>query len=308
MTDAAEPAVARLVRQRTGDDSTTVAVVGAGRMGAAMVGRLRSAGHRVLVYNRTRERAEATGAEVAGTPAEAAAGSGLVVVSLSDDAAVEAAYGGADGLVAGLRPGTVVLETSTVAPDTVRALAPLVRDRSAALLDAPVSGSVPAVVSGGLTFLVGGEADALARARPVLDALGKRVFHLGDVGAGAVMKLAVNSVLHGLNQALAEALVLAERAGVPRSAAYEVFASSAVAAPYVGYKQQSFLEPEAAPVAFRLALVDKDMALIEQLARATGARMEQLTANRAVVREALSAGLGDADLSAVAELLRRTAG
>jgi 3-hydroxyisobutyrate dehydrogenase/2-hydroxy-3-oxopropionate reductase len=290
-------------------DPPTVAVIGTGRMGAAMVGRLRSAGHRVLAYNRTAERARATGAEVAGSPRAAAAGAGLVVVSLADDAAVEAAYRGDDGLVAGLRADAVVIETSTVAPDTVRGLAPLVRERSAALLDAPVSGSVPVVQSGELTFMVGGgiggDAGALGRAAPVFEALGKRVFHLGDVGAGAVMKLAVNSVVHGLNQALAEALVLAERAGVDRSAAYEVFASSAVAAPFVLYKRESFEHPQTAPVAFRLELVAKDLALIDELARASGARMEQLAANRRVVAEALAAGLGDADLSALAELLRR---
>jgi 3-hydroxyisobutyrate dehydrogenase/2-hydroxy-3-oxopropionate reductase len=288
----------------TGPDPVTVAVVGTGRMGAAMVGRLRSAGRRVVAYNRTRSRAEATGAEVAGTPAEAAAAADLVVVSLSDDEAVRAAYAGEDGLVAGLRSGAVVAETSTVAPDTVRALAGPVRARGAALLDAPVSGSVPVVEKGELTFLVGGDAGAVALASPVFEALGKRVFHLGDVGAGAVMKLAVNSVVHGFNEALAEALVLAEKAGVDRSAAYEVFASSAVAAPYVLYKRAAFEHPESTPVAFRLELVAKDLALIEELARASGARMDQLAATRRMVDEAIAAGLGDADLSAVAELLR----
>lgn len=282
-----------------------VAVVGTGRMGSAMVGRLRSAGHRVVVYNRTRQRAEATGAEVADTPRAAASGAELVVVSLADDAAVEAAYGGDDGLLAGLAEGAVVVETSTVAPETVRGLAPAVRERCAALLDAPVSGSVPVVERGELTFLVGGDEGALERARPVFEALGKRVFHLGEIGAGAVMKLATNSIVHALNQALAEALVLAERAGVDRSAAYEVFASSAVAAPYVLYKREAFEHPEAAPVAFRLELVAKDLALIEALARSTGARMEQSATNRRMVAEAVAAGLGEHDLSAIAELLRR---
>jgi 3-hydroxyisobutyrate dehydrogenase/2-hydroxy-3-oxopropionate reductase len=286
-----------------------VAVVGTGRMGSAMVGRLRSAGHRVVAYNRTAERARATGAEVADSPRAAAAEADLVVVSLADDAAVESAYRGADGLVAGLRPGAVVIETSTVAPGTVRALAPPVRERGATLLDAPVSGSVPVVERGELTFLVGGGsgdgASAAERAGPVFEALGKRVIHLGDVGAGAVMKLAVNSVVHALNQALSEALVLAERAGVDRAGAYEVFAASAVAAPYVLYKREAFEHPDTAPVAFRLELVAKDLALIADLARASGARMDQAAVNRRLVQEALAAGLGDADLSAIAQLLRR---
>jgi 3-hydroxyisobutyrate dehydrogenase/2-hydroxy-3-oxopropionate reductase len=274
-------------------------------MGAAMVGRLLGAGRRVLAYNRTRERAAATGAAVADTARDAAAGADVVLVSLADDAAVDAAYRGDDGLLAGLRPGAVVLETSTVAPETVRALAPLAAERSAVLLDAPVSGSVPVVRRGELTFLVGGDPAALDRVRPVLDTMGRRVFHLGDVGAGAVMKLAVNSLVHGLNQALAEALVLAERAGLDRAAAYEVFTASAVAAPFVLYKRDAYLDPDDAPVAFSLRLVAKDLELIEGLAMASGARMDQLAANRRVVEEAVAAGLGDADMSAIAELLRR---
>jgi 3-hydroxyisobutyrate dehydrogenase/2-hydroxy-3-oxopropionate reductase len=282
-----------------------VAVIGTGRMGAAMVGRLLGAGLRVLAYNRTRERAAATGADVADTARAAAAGADVVLVSLADDAAVNAAYRGDDGVLAGLRPGAVVLETSTVAPETVRALAPLAAERSATLLDAPVSGSVPVVQRGELTFLIGGDEAAIERAMPVLGALSRTLFHLGGVGSGAVMKLAVNSVVHGLNQALAEALVLAERAGVERAAAYEVFMASAVGAPFVHYKRDAYVLPDEAPVAFSLRLVAKDLELIDRLAAASGARMDQVAANRRVVDEAVAAGLGEHDLSAIADLLRR---
>lgn len=282
-----------------------VAVIGTGRMGAAMVGRLAGAGHHVTAYNRTPARAAGLGVPVAGSPREAAAGAGVVLVSLADDAALSAVYRGADGLLAGLRPGTVVLETSTVHPDTVRALGPLVAERGATLLDAPVSGSVPVVARGELTFMVGGDPAALDRVRPVLDALAARVFHLGALGHGAVMKLAVNAVVHALNQALCEALVLAERAGLTRGATYEVLANSAVAAPFVLYKRAAFEDPEATPAAFMLDLVAKDLALIDALADGVGARMEQLAANRAVVAEALAAGLGAEDMTAIAGLLRR---
>ncbi len=285
-----------------------VAVIGAGRMGGAMTGRLRAAGHPVTVYNRGRARADAlaaaTGATVADTPAAAAAEADVVLVSLADDAAVDAVYRGPDGLAAGLHPGAVVLEMSTVNPDTVRALAPLVAACGATLLDAPVSGSVPVVQRGELTVMVGGDPAALARARPVLDPVAARVFHLGALGAGATMKLAVNSVVHALNQALSEALVLAERAGVDRAAAYEVFAASAAAAPYVLYKRAAFEHPDDAPVAFMLDLVAKDLALIDALAATVGAPMPQLAANRAVVADALAAGYGPRDISAVAAYLR----
>jgi 3-hydroxyisobutyrate dehydrogenase/2-hydroxy-3-oxopropionate reductase len=289
-----------------------VAVVGTGRMGAAMATRLCRAGHAVVVFNRSRPRAQALasslasdgGVTVAGTAREAAAGADLVISSLADDAAVESTYAGPDGLAAGLRAGAVVLETSTVAPATVRAVAPLVERASAVLLDAPVSGSVPIVERGELTFMVGGDASAIERARPILDVLGARVFHLGELGTGATMKLAVNAVVHALNQAIAEALVLAERAGVDRQVAYEVFAASAIAAPFVHYKKEAYLHPGETPVAFMLDLVAKDLALIADLADTVDARMEQSATNRKIVLEALDAGLGGHDLSALAILLR----
>src|SRR5262249_1868746 len=163
--------------------------------------------------------------------------------------------------------------------------------RGATLLDAPVSGSVPLVERGELTFMVGGDAQALGRVAAVLEILGKRVFHLGGTGAGATMKLAVNSALHGLNQALAEALVLAENAGVDRSAAYDVSASSALAAPFVLYKRAAYENPGTESATFTLDLVAKDLALIDDLAREVGAPMGQLAANRMIVAAALDAGL-----------------
>jgi 3-hydroxyisobutyrate dehydrogenase-like beta-hydroxyacid dehydrogenase len=138
----------------------------------------------------------------------------------------------------------------------------------------------------------------------VLEALSAKLLHVGELGAGATMKLAVNAVVHGLDIALSEALVLAEKTGVDRVAAYEVFANSAVAAPFVLYKQEAFVHPEETPVAFSLDLVKKDLDLILDLAGSAGARMDQGETNRAVVRRALAAGLGDRDLSAIAVLLR----
>jgi 3-hydroxyisobutyrate dehydrogenase/2-hydroxy-3-oxopropionate reductase len=285
----------------------TVAVVGTGRMGGAMVGTLRRAGFEVLAFNRTPAKAEAvaeaTGARVAGSAAEAAAGAGVVITSLSDDT-VEDAYRGPQGVAAGLRRGAVVLESTTVDPRTVRALRPLVEERGASLLDAPVSGSVPLVERGELTVMVGGDAAALEQARPVLDVLAAKVIHVGELGAGATVKLVVNAVLHGLNLAISEGLVLAEQAGVARTAAYEVLASSAVAAPFVHYKRAAFERPEQTSVAFSLDLAAKDLDLALGLAERAGATMEQAATNRRVVGEAVAAGLGTADLSALAVYLR----
>lgn len=278
-------------------------------MGTAMTGRLRSGGADVIVYNRTRERAEKaasqTGADVAGTAREAASSAGTVIVSLADDRAVDEAYTGNEGIIAGLNPGTVVADTSTIDPETARRIAHLVEEAGAGHLDSPVSGSVSVVERGELTIMAGGRGDDLDAARPVLDVLATRIFHMGDHGTGAAMKLAVNAVVGALNLAVAEALVLAEKAGIERSTAYEVFASSVVAAPYVLYKRDAFEQPEETPVAFSLNLVAKDLDLILELARRVGASMEQAAANREAVRRALAAGFGDADISAIAEYLRQ---
>jgi 3-hydroxyisobutyrate dehydrogenase-like beta-hydroxyacid dehydrogenase len=278
-------------------------------MGTAMTGRLRSGGADVIVYNRTRERAEKaafqTGADVADTAREAASSAGTVIVSLADDRAVDEAYTGNEGIIAGLNPGTVVVDTSTIDPETARRIAHLVEEAGAGHLDSPVSGSVSVVERGELTIMAGGRGDDLDAARPVLDVLATRIFHMGDHGTGAAMKLAVNAVVGALNLAVAEALVLAEKAGIERSTAYEVFASSVVAAPYVLYKRDAFEQPEETPVAFSLNLVAKDLDLILELARRVGASMEQAAVNREAVRRALAAGFGDADISAIAEYLRQ---
>jgi 3-hydroxyisobutyrate dehydrogenase-like beta-hydroxyacid dehydrogenase len=284
---------------------TKVAVLGTGRMGGAMVGTLRREGFDVVVWNRERAKADevaaATGAVVVGTPGAALAEAELALTSLADDAAVEAVYADA---IQGFHPGQVVLEMSTIAPQTVLGIAPAVRAAGAALLDAPVSGSVPVVERGELLIMVGGDADALDRARPVLEALSSRVVHVGELGAGATTKLAVNALVHGLGVALAESLVLAERAGVERSTAYEVFASGAAAAPFVLYKRAAFERPDETPVAFRLDLVAKDLDLILALAERVGAPMPQAVSNRDEIGSALAAGLGERDMSVLAEYLR----
>lgn len=286
----------------------TVAVIGAGRMGSAMVGTLRREGFDVVVYNRTPERAQAvadaTGARVAASAADAASHADVVIASLADDAAVEAAYTGDDGIVAGLSPETVVLESSTITPSTLSRLEPDVRARGAWLLDSPVSGSVQLVEQGALTIMVGGEASALESARPVLDALAKNVFHMGALGTGATMKLAVNALVLSTDIAVAESLVLAERAGIERSTAYEVLASGAGASPFVLYKREAFERPDDAPVAFSIELSAKDLELILALARDAGLDLAQARTNHEVFNRAVAHGLGGSDMSAVAVMLR----
>jgi 3-hydroxyisobutyrate dehydrogenase-like beta-hydroxyacid dehydrogenase len=286
-----------------------VALIGTGRMGSAMGGRVAAAGHDLVVFNRTRARAEdlagQTNTRVADSAREAAEFAEVCLVSLADDPAVTATYLDDNGLIAGLQPRAIVCDASTVAPATVRGLNPLVAQKDAILLDTPVSGSVSTVESGTLTVMVGGDQDGLDRARPVLDTFAKSIFYLGDIGAGATMKLVVNSLVHSLNVAVSEALVLAEKAGLDRETAYDIFEAGAAGAPYVKYKREAFLRPGDGPVAFSLDLVAKDQELIHDLAAQVGASMDQGEASRKLVAEAVSAGMAERDISEVAEFLRR---
>jgi 3-hydroxyisobutyrate dehydrogenase-like beta-hydroxyacid dehydrogenase len=278
-------------------------------MGSAMAERLAGQGLAVVVYNRTPERASALaerlGATVAASPAEAAAAADVVISMVADGAAVAALYDGRDGVPAGIRPGSVAVDMSTVLPDTIRAIAPAVRARGAGVLDAPVSGSVAGTLAGELTIMAGGSGEDLERAMPVLQRLAKRVFHMGELGSGAAMKLAVNTVIYGLNGAVAEALVLAERSGIARPTAYEVLANSAVGAPYVVYKRAAFVEPESTPVAFSLALAEKDLQLIGALATASGTPMPQAATNLESIRAAERSVGEDADFARLASHLRQ---
>ena len=283
---------------------TVVGLLGTGRMGSAMARALHAAGFELVLWNRSPEPAVALagelGGRVADSPADVAAAADVCVTMLADGAAVEAVYGGPDGLIAGARRSTVLIDASTVPPSTLRAFDDAARARGAGLLDAPVSGSVALAEAGRLTLMVGGEAADVERARPVLDALGSTIFHLGPLGSGAAMKLAVNTVIFGLNGALAEALVLAEAAGIAPEVAYDVLTASAVGAPYVGYKRAAFLDPDGTPVGFALALATKDLALIADLAASVGVAIPQTATNQAVIEAALASVGGDRDLAEVA--------
>jgi 3-hydroxyisobutyrate dehydrogenase len=290
--------------------SPTVGVAGIGRMGLPIAHNLREAGFPLTVFNRTAERCEPlreAGAEVAASPAALAAASDVVVTMLADPAAARELIAAPGGLLDGARPGTILVEMSTIGPAVARELAELAAARGVAMLDAPVSGSVSVAEAGQLTAMVGGEREAFERALPVLEATTKARFHLGASGAGAAMKLALNLIIASTTQAVSEALVLAESAAIARAEAYEVIASSAVASPFVDYKRTAFLDPEGTPTAFALDLMRKDLALALELGEA--ARIPLLGAAASAASMTLAAGLrgGDRDLVEVAGALREVA-
>jgi 3-hydroxyisobutyrate dehydrogenase-like beta-hydroxyacid dehydrogenase len=290
---------------------TTVAIVGTGRMGSAMARALVAGGADLVVCNRTprtaRALAEELHARAVETPAEAAAAADVAITMLADGDAVRETWDGPRGLVAGAHPGGVLVDSSTVPPDTITTFEPAVRERGAGIVDAPVSGSTALATKGELTIMAGGATDDLERARPALDLVARAVTHVGPLGSGAALKLAVNALIFALNTSVSEALVLAERAGIDRGLAYDVFASSAAGAPYVGYKREAFVDPVAAPVAFSLGLADKDLRLILELADRLGVPMSQSVVNRRLVTEATDRLGPDVDMSQLAVHLRSLA-
>jgi 3-hydroxyisobutyrate dehydrogenase-like beta-hydroxyacid dehydrogenase len=289
-----------------------VAVVGTGRMGSSMARALAAGGAEVVLHNRTldraRELAAELGAGVAESAAEAAASVDVAITMLTNGDAVRETWDGPDGLVAGGHSGGVLVDSSTVPPDTIASFEAAVHERGSGILDAPVSGSTKLAEEGQLTIMAGGSAEDLERARPALDLLARQVDHVGPLGSGAALKLAVNALIFAINNSVSEALVLAERAGIDRATAYGVFASSAAAAPFVGYKRDSFVDPDGTPVAFSLDLAAKDLDLIIGLADRLGVPMAQARVNQDLIGAASARLGGDRDASTVAVHLRQLIG
>ena len=285
-----------------------IAFLGLGRMGAPMAANLAKAGHVLVVWNRTHSKAvEFAGQHLvtaAATPREAVKDAEFVITMLADDAALREAYEGPDGILAGLATGAVCIDMSTVSPETIMGISDRVAQSGGAFVDAPVSGSVAAATNASLTIMAGGTSEAVDMARAILSDIGDPVIHMGESGRGAIMKLCVNSIVHSLNGAVSESLVLAERSGIDRVQAYAVFLNSAIAAPFVLYRQAAFETPGEVPVAFRLELAAKDLRLALGAAARAGASMPQTELNYEVLNKAVAAGFGDLDESGVAEFFR----
>jgi 3-hydroxyisobutyrate dehydrogenase len=285
-----------------------IGFAGLGNMGSIMAGQLVTAGHTVTVFNRSAGRsrrfANQTGAEYRLTPAAIVEGADLVLGMLFDEQAVRDVYGGPRGIVSALQPGQAVAEMGTVGLPAIGWLTDAVAPTGADVLDAPVSGSMTTARHAQLLIMVGGEAATVERARPALESMGKAVMHLGPVGSGTRMKLALNSVVYALNQALAESLLLAERSGIDRSTAYDVFTHSVIAAPAVHYRRPVFEQPGGPVQSLSIEGAEKDLRLALALADEVGLSMGQARYNASVLAGAQAAGFGGRDVGEVAEYLR----
>jgi 3-hydroxyisobutyrate dehydrogenase-like beta-hydroxyacid dehydrogenase len=289
-----------------------VAFCGLGAMGSGIVTRLLDAGRPVRGWNRTRARAEpliARGMRWADTPAEAARGADVVFTMLTDAAAVEQVVAGPDGVLAGIAPGAVVVDMSTIAPDACRALAARVAEAGATMLDAPVSGSIATLEQGQLSVMVGGDEAAFERVRPVLADMGPKVTYLGGNGQALFMKMAINLALIVQVVSFCEGVALAEKAGIAREAAVDAMLRSVVASPVLGYRGPFILEGRMPEVAWAdVTLQQKDALLALDHGRRMGIPMPMIAAANEMLNACRGLGIDRHDFVVVYEVYRRLAG
>jgi 3-hydroxyisobutyrate dehydrogenase len=284
-----------------------VGFAGLGRMGAHMAANLVSAGHDVTVWNRSEAKArmlaDHVGCALAESPRALAQAADVVITMLADDSSSEAVHLGEDGLFAG-RGAKVFVEMGTMSPDHIAALVQAAPEGTR-VIDAPVSGATQAAADAQLLIMAGcteAEAEPLG---PLFDAMGRATICLGAAGAGSVMKLAVNSLIHGLNQTLAEAMTLAEAAGIAPEAAFDVIENSAAAAPMLKYRRPLYLDEAAHDVTFTVALARKDMEVTAALADRLGTAMPQGRVTLDKLLQAEAEGFGARDMASILQFMRK---
>jgi 3-hydroxyisobutyrate dehydrogenase-like beta-hydroxyacid dehydrogenase len=284
--------------------------IGLGVMGGGVARRLLDAGHAVTVWNRTREKADPlleAGAQWANSPREVAERSEITFTMVTNTAAVKAVVEGPDGILAGLARGKVYVDMSTASPANTRELAEQVTEAGAHMLDAPVSGSVITLEQGKLSIMVGGDADVFERVKPVLEAIGPRVFHLGPNGAAVSMKIAINLSLAVQMLAFSEGVLLAEKSGISREKAVEVMLASVIASPMVAYRGPFVLKhPDEAW--FDCRMMQKDMNLALELGRELEVPLPTTAVTNELLTAANAMGVGDKDFAALFDVLAAMSG
>lgn len=275
-----------------------VAFIGLGGMGSRMAHRLLDAGHGLVVWNRTADKARPlseAGAAVATTPADAARQADVVITMLADPQALADVTAGPEGIAAGATTSTTVIEMSTVGPDSVTALAAALPD-GVGLLDAPVLGSLSEVEAGSLRVFVGGPAQLVERWMPLLSEFGSPV-HAGPLGSGAAAKLVANTTLFGVLGVLGEALALGDGLGLSREVVFEVLAATPLGAQ--AERRRPVVESGDYPLRFRLALAAKDVDLVLGAANGAGVDMRLTRAAGSWFGDAEAQGWGERDYSAI---------
>jgi 3-hydroxyisobutyrate dehydrogenase-like beta-hydroxyacid dehydrogenase len=288
-----------------------IGFIGLGLMGQPMSMNLLKAGYPLTVWNRTTSRANelvATGATLARSPKEVAAASDVVITIVSDPPALESVLWGTDGkdsgALAGLKPGSTYIDSSTVSPALARKIAAACAERKVRFLDAPVTGGDWGAKKGELVFMIGGDGDALKAVEPVLGVMGKRWFHLGPNGAGQTIKLAMNLILALQVDALAEALALVTAAGLKGEGLVEVMQASMARSGVLDVKAPNLLKGEYKP-SFPLRLMHKDLSLALDLGNQIGVALPATAAARETYNYVKGGTKEDLDYSAVMKFWHR---
>jgi 3-hydroxyisobutyrate dehydrogenase-like beta-hydroxyacid dehydrogenase len=284
--------------------------IGLGVMGSRMVKRLLDAGHAVTGYNRTRSKAQwllDLGMQWGETPAAVARASDMLVSMVANTAALQAVAGGPDGVLAGLCPGAIFVDMSTVSPTVSRTIAVQVAAAGAHMLDAPVSGSVITLETGQLSIMVGGDRSAYERALPILRDIGPKVTYVGGNGLAAAMKIATNLSLAVQMLAFSEGVLLAEKSGIARETAVEVLLNSVIASPMVKYRGP-FVLGLPAEAWFDVNMMQKDLLLALEMGRELDVPLPTTAVTNELLTAARGMGLAGEDFAVLFEALARMSG
>jgi 3-hydroxyisobutyrate dehydrogenase-like beta-hydroxyacid dehydrogenase len=283
-----------------------IGFVGLGTMGASMAANLLRAGAPLTVWNRTPGRSAdlaEEGAAVAATPAELAAAVDVIVVCVSDTPDVESVLFGPDGVAAGVKPGSLVVDCSTISPGATRGFGERLAAAGVGMVDAPVSGGSEGARLGTLTIFAGGSDADVARALPVLQAIGKTITHLGPLGNGQAAKAVNQVIISGAYLGVAEGIVLGIRAGLePRQLVAAL--SGGAAQSWVLANRADRMIDGAYPLGFRVALHRKDLAIALKLATELGLDLPVTALTAALENDLMAAGFGDEDMSALARAIK----
>jgi len=284
--------------------------IGLGVMGGRMADRLLTKGHRVTGYNRTRDKAKRLvdrGLTLADSPRAVSAAADVTFVMVTNSAAVEAVANGPDGFIAGLAPGTVIVDMSTISPALSRDVAAKVRERGAHMIDAPVSGSVLTLEQGKLSIMVGGDRATFDKVKPILEDIGPKVTYVGGNGLAVSMKIATNISVAVQMLAFAEGVLLAEKSGIARDVAVDVLTHSAIGSPMLQYRGPFVLQmPDEAW--FNVNLMQKDVQLALEMGRQLDVPLPTAAATNEWLTAARAMGLAAQDYAAVFDALARAAG
>jgi 3-hydroxyisobutyrate dehydrogenase-like beta-hydroxyacid dehydrogenase len=284
-----------------------VGFIGLGLMGSRIVKRLLGAGYTVSGYNRTRTKAESliqAGMQWKDSPREVAQAADITLSMVADTAALSSVVEGPDGILAGLSPGKIYVDMSTVSPQLTRDLAQRIFATGADMLDAPVSGSVSAVESGALIIFVGGKAEVLERVLPIFEALSQKVIHIGENGQGIATKVAINLSLPIQLIGLFEGVLVAERSGIPRAQALDALLNSVMASPAMKYRAPFILKMPK-EVWFSASMMQKDLDIALEYGQELGVSLQTVELAKGMLAKAIEIGMGDEDFAVLFKVVEQ---